>query len=184
MKMYVLYASMYGHTKILAEAIAEGAKEAQGAEVILQAVEDTQATDLASADGILWGSSGYFGEPNPKMANFLSTLGQSWFTGALQGKVGGVFATTSTQHGGLENICRALQTPMQHLGMIVVSNTGALNQDRIRFATPYGATSVVSVEGSKEAPMSRPSAEELEIAKQYGKHVATIAGRVSQKVAV
>lgn len=81
-------------------------------EVILQSVEETVPNDLRDAGAIIWDSSGYFGEPNPKMATFFSKLGELWFTGSLQGKVGGVFGTTSTQQGGVENICNALQTPV------------------------------------------------------------------------
>lgn len=179
MKIYVLHASMYGHTIPLADAIAEGVKEVPGAHVIVKSVEEIDPEELKEAAGILWGSSGFFGEPNPKMSTFFSRLGQLWFTGALQGKVGGVFATTSTQHGGVENVCRALQTPMQHHGMIIVSNTGTLTADRVQYGTPYGATAVIPVEASKDAPMSRPSEAELQIAREYGRSVAQTALKLS-----
>lgn len=178
MKVYVLHASMYGHVEVLGEAVAKGAGRVNDAEVVFKSVEDTDPNELKNADAIIWGSSGYFGEPNPKMSTFFSKLGELWFTGGLQGKVGGVFASTSTTHGGVENICRALQTPMQHHGMIIVSNTGALTEDRIRYATPYGATAVIAVETSPEAPPNRPTDAELKIAEDFGYHVASVAGQL------
>lgn len=180
MKIFVLHASMYGHTEVLARAIADGAGEVTGAEVVFQSVDDVNPDDLKTADAIIWGSSGYFGEPNPKMASFLSKLGQLWFTGALQGKVGGVFGTTSTQHGGVENLLRALQTPMQHHGMIIVSNTGALTPERMTYGSPYGAAAVIPVEASKDAPMNKPNDAELAIASEYGKLVAETAAKLSK----
>lgn len=180
MKMYVLHASMAGHTQVLGEAIAEGAKEISGVEVIFQSVEDVNIDDLSTAGAIVWGSSGYFGEPNPKMATFFSKLGMLWFTGALQGKVGGVFGTTSTQHGGVENILRALQTPMQHHGMIIVSNTGVLTEDRVRFGVPYGVAAVIPVEASKDAPMNKPNEAEMAIAREYGRRIAEVAKKLAQ----
>lgn len=180
MKIFVLHASMYGHTEVLGRAIADGASEVNGAEVVFQSVDDVNPDDLSAADGIIWGSSGFFGEPNPKMATFLSKLGQLWFTGALQGKVGGVFGTTSTQHGGVENLLRALQTPMQHHGMMIVSNTGVLTPERIAYGCPYGASAVIPVETSKDAPMSKPSDAELRIAQEYGKLVAETAAKLSK----
>lgn len=175
MEVMVLYASMNGHTKVLADAIVEGAREVPHAHVVQQKVDDVVPDQLKNADAIIWGSSGYFGEPNPKMAEFFSRLGQLWFSGALQGKVGGVFATTSTTHGGVENVCRALQTPMQHMGMVIVTNTGALSASRVKYGTPYGATAVIPVETSPDAPMNKPSAEEMQIAREYGKHVVEVA---------
>ncbi|TMW73446.1 NAD(P)H-dependent oxidoreductase [Alteribacter natronophilus] len=179
MKIAVLYASMNGHTKVLAEGVAEGAKQVNGAEVILSAVEETDPDTLKEMAGIIWGSSGYFGEPNPKMSEFLGKLGGLWFTGALQGKVGGVFATASTQHGGVENVCRALQTPMQHHGMVIVSNTGPLNEDRANYGNPYGASAVIPVEESKDAPMNKPVEAEMKLASEFGKRVAETAAKIS-----
>lgn len=178
MKVFVIHASMYGHTKVLGEAIAEGAKEVTGAEVFFKSVDEIQPDDLITADAIIWGSSGYFGEPNPKMANFFSKLGQLWLTGALHGKVGGVFATTSTEHGGIETILRSLQTPMQHLGMIIVPNSGQVSEERIRYACPYGASAVIPVEASQDAPMNKPTDAEMRIAREYGKLVAETAAKL------
>ncbi|PYZ98272.1 hypothetical protein CR205_06655 [Alteribacter lacisalsi] len=178
MKVAVLYASMNGHTKVLAEAVAEGAGQVEGVEAVLNAVEDTEPDSLKEMAGIIWGSSGYFGEPNPKMSEFFGKLGGLWFTGALQGKAGGVFATTSTQHGGVENVCRALQTPMQHHGMIIVSHTGPLDEDRAKYGNPYGATAVIPVEESKDAPMNKPGEAEMKLARSYGKSVAEAAKKL------
>ncbi|KAB8138021.1 flavodoxin family protein [Gracilibacillus oryzae] len=175
MKVYVLYGSLFGHTEVLGNAVAEGAKQADGAEVIFKSVEDVDPDELKDAAGIIWGSSGIFGEPNPKLATFFSKLGPLWFSGALQGKVGGVFATTSTQHGGVENVCRALQTPMQHHGMVIVSKAGPVDDDRAKYGNPYGATAVIPVEESKDAPMNKPNDTEMQIAREYGKLVAETA---------
>lgn len=178
MKILVLHGSMFGHTEVLGNAIAEGAKQVEGVKVIFKSVDETDPDELKDAIGIIWGSSGIFGEPSPKMATFLSKLGQLWFTGALQGKVGGVFATASTQHGGVENVCKALQTPMQHHGMIIVSNTGPINAERSQYGNPYGATAVIPVETSKEAPMNKPNDSEMQIAREYGKLVAETAKKL------
>jgi NAD(P)H dehydrogenase (quinone) len=180
MKIFVLHASMFGHTEVFGNAIADGARQIDGCEVIYKSVEEVDPDELKDAAGIIWGSSGIFGEPNSKMATFFSKLGQLWFTGALQGKVGGVFATTSTQHGGVENICRALQTPMQHHGMVIVSNAGPVNADRAQYGNPYGATAVIPVETSQNAPMNKPNDTEMQIAREYGKLVATTAQKLHQ----
>ncbi|MBM7094477.1 flavodoxin domain-containing protein [Bacillus sp. H-16] len=181
MQTFVLYASMNGHTEVLASAVADGAKKVEGMDVVLSSVEDINPDSLKEAAAIIWGSSGYFGEPNPKMADFFSKLGGLWFSGALQGKVGGVFATTSTQHGGVENICRALQTPMQHHGMIFVSNTGPLDEDRVKFGNPYGATAVIPVEASPDSPMNKPVEGEMKLAEEYGMRVAETAAKLLQQ---
>ncbi len=180
MKVMVLYASMFGHTEFLGSALAEGAKEVDGADVTFKSVEDVDPDELRDAAGIIWGSGGIFGEPNPKMATFLAGLGQLWFTGALQGKAGGVFATTTTQHGVLENLCRALQTPMQHHGMVVVSNTGPITADRAQYGTPYGATAVIPTEASKDDPMNKPTDAEMQLAKEYGQLVAETAKKLQK----
>jgi len=180
-KIYVLYASMYGHTKVLAEAVAEGARSVSGAEVVFKSVEEVaDVAELREADAIIWGSSGVFGEPNQKMAAFLAKLGGLWFAGDLQGKVGGVFGTTSTQHGGVENLLRALQTPMQHHGMIIVPSAGVNDEVRTRYGCPYGACAVIPVEPLKDAPMNRPAEQEMELARQYGRRVAEVAGRLAR----
>jgi NAD(P)H dehydrogenase (quinone) len=177
-KILVIYASMFGHTKVLAEAIAEGAGAVADTMVVLESVDDVEPDELEVADGIIWGSSGIFGEPNPKMATFFSKLGRLWVHGSLQGKVGGVFATTSTPHYGLENILRALQTPMQHHGMIIVTNAGPNTPDRIAYGCPYGAGAAIPVESDRSAPMNRPREEEMELARQFGARVAQVARRL------
>ena len=171
MKVLIIHASIQGHTAALAKAIAEGAKEVQGADVILKSVEKTDHNELASADAIIWGCSCYFGEPNPKMAEFFSKTGKLWANCSLQGKVGGVFATASSQHGGIENILRSLQTCMQHHGMIIVSNTGKMTEERTRYSSPYGAMAVIPTESSKESPINRPDEHETKFAREYGRQI-------------
>ncbi|CAM3678128.1 flavodoxin family protein [Marinicrinis lubricantis] len=178
MKVYVLHASMFGHTEVLGTAIAEGAKQVSGADVVFKSVDDVDPEELKEASAIIWGSGGIFGEPNLKMSTFLSKLGGMWFTGALQGKVGGVFATTTTQHGGVENVCRALQTPMYHHGMIIVSHTGPGTAERTQYGCPYGAVAVIPVEAAKDAPLNVPAEEEMQLAREYGKSVAEVASKL------
>lgn len=183
MKVLIIHASIHGHTAALAKAIAEGARDVPGADVILKPVEETDHNELASADAIIWGCSSYFGEPNPKMAEFFSKTGRLWLNESLQGKVGGVFATASSQHGGIENILRSLQTCMQHHGMILVSNTGRMTEERVRYSSPYGAIAVIPTEESRDSPMNQPNHYEIGFARDYGRHVTTVAQKLSREIA-
>jgi len=177
-RIYVLSGSMYGHSRILGEAVAAGAAEAENTEVIFRDVDEIEPEQLRSADGIIWGCGGVFGEPNSKMTAFFSRLGKLWATGALQGKVGGVFGTNSMVHYGLENLLRSLQTPMQHQGMIIVTNCGQLTPERVQYGCPYGAGASIPSETSREAPINHPRQEELEFAREYGRKVAEVASRL------
>lgn len=180
--MFVLYASLFGHTAALGEAIAKGASEVSGAQVQFMSVDDVEIDQLPTADAIVWGSSTCLGVPNVKMTTFLSKLGRLWATGALQGKIGGAFATSASAHGGIENVLRALQAPMMHNGMIYVSNTGELTEERTNFSCLYGACAVIPVESSKDAPMNKPNDSELKFAAEYGALVARTALRLEYKV--
>jgi NAD(P)H dehydrogenase (quinone) len=177
--IFVLHASMNGTTKILGEAIAEGAKVSKDTEVVFGSVDEVNIDELKNADGIIWGSPGYFGNISPKMANFLSKLGGVWFKGELQGKIGGVFATTSNPHWGIENILRNLQLPMQALGMNIVSNK--VKPDYVNISPPYGAMAIcrLTLEDQK-----KPTVEELDAAKDYGRQVAEAVGKYSKAYAL
>jgi NAD(P)H:quinone oxidoreductase type IV len=200
-KIQIVFYSMYGHVYQLAEAVAEGARQVPKTEVTLlqvpelmseEALENSGATaareafadipvakpdDLAEADAIIFGTPTRFGNMCAQMRNFLDQTGQLWFTGALVGKVGSVFASTGTQHGGQETTITSFHSTLLHHGMIVVgvpyAEQGLLNMEEITGGTPYGATTMAGADGSRQ-----PTKNELAIAKFQGKHVAEIAQKL------
>jgi NAD(P)H dehydrogenase (quinone) len=196
-KVQIVFYSMYGHVYRLAEAVAEGAREVADTEVALYQVPElmpeealeksgakaarqkfadipiAQPGKLAEADAIIFGTPTRFGNMCAQMRNFLDQTGQLWFKGALVGKVGSVFASTGTQHGGQETTITSFHSTLIHHGMIVVgvpySEAGLLNMKEITGGTPYGATTLADADGSRQ-----PTENELAIAKFQGKHVAQI----------
>lgn len=203
-KVKVIFYSMYGHTWKLAEAIAEGARQVAGADVeLLQVAETlpkeildkmgaTQAKQafahipaanpmhLADADVVVLGTSTRFGSATAQMQSFLDATGQLWMTGALVGKVGGVFTSTASQHGGQETTLVSLQTFLFHQGMVVVGVPYAapelLTLAEISGGTPYGSSTIAGARGER-----MPSANELAIARFQGKHTATIGAKLAAK---
>jgi NAD(P)H dehydrogenase (quinone) len=201
MKIQVIFYSMYGHIYRMAEAIAEGAGQVAGAEVSVfqvaelvpeAALERTgaaaaraafahipiaQSQQLADADAVLFGTPTRFGNMAAQMRNFLDQTGGLWAKGALVGKVGSVFASTGTQHGGQETTITSFHTTLLHHGMIIVGVPYTCpeisNMQEITGGTPYGATTLAAVDGSR-----LPSNNELAIARFQGKHVAEIAGKL------
>ena len=201
MRIQVVFYSMYGHIYRMAEAVAEGTRQVSGAEVSLfqvaelvpdAALERTGAKaarqafahipvalpqQLADADAILFGTPTRFGNMAAQMRNFLDQTGGLWMSGALVGKVGSVFASTGTQHGGQETTITSFHTTLFHLGMIVVgvpyTCQELTNMSEITGGTPYGATTLASADGSRQ-----PSANELAIAKFQGRHVAEISRKL------
>ncbi|MBX7075268.1 MAG: NAD(P)H:quinone oxidoreductase [Pirellulales bacterium] len=201
MKIQVVFYSMYGHVHQLAEAVAEGARGVAGADVTLHqvaelvpdaALERTGAKQargafahipladparLAEADAILFGTPTRFGNMCAQMRNFLDQTGGLWAQGKLIGKVGSVFASTGTQHGGQETTITSFHTTLLHHGMIVVgvpySEPGLSNMNEITGGTPYGATTLAGADGSRQ-----PSENELSIARFQGRHVAEITKRL------
>ncbi|SFH99768.1 NAD(P)H:quinone oxidoreductase [Planctomicrobium piriforme] len=197
MKIQVVFYSMYGHIYKMAEAVAEGAKSVPGAEVSLlqvpelvpdaalertgaKKVRDTFASiplattnGLADADAIIFGTPTRFGNMCAQMRNFLDQTGGLWAKGGLIGKVGSVFASTGTQHGGQETTITSFHTTLLHHGMIIVgvpySCQEITNMNEITGGTPYGATTLAGADGSRV-----PSENELAIARFQGKHVAEI----------
>jgi len=197
MKIHVVFYSMYGHVHTMAEAVAEGARQVPGAEVTLlqvaelvpdAALERTGAKatrqafasipvadpkQLAEADAIIFGTPTRFGNMAAQMRNFLDQTGGLWAKGALIGKVGSVFVSTGTQHGGQETTITSFHTTLLHLGMIVVgvpySCQELTNMSEITGGSPYGAGTLAGGDGSR-----KPSANELAIARFQGKHVAEI----------
>ncbi|GAB6061979.1 NAD(P)H:quinone oxidoreductase [Deferrisoma palaeochoriense] len=198
MKIQVIFYSMYGHVYRLAEAVAEGARQVEGTEVSLYQVPElvpdevleasgakaarqafahvpvARPEQLAEADAILFGTPTRFGNMCAQMRNFLDQTGPLWMRGALVGKVGSVFASTATQHGGQETTITSFHTTLLHHGMIVVGVPYAeqrlLEMGEVTGGTPYGATTLASADGSRQ-----PTENELAIARFQGRHVAEIA---------
>lgn len=197
MKVHVIFYSMYGHVHQLAEAVAAGAKQVAGADVSLfqvaelvpdEALARTGAKQaraafahipvadphrLGEADAIIFGTPTRFGNMCAQMRNFLDQTGGLWAKGGLIGKVGSVFASTGTQHGGQETTITSFHTTLLHHGMIIVgvpySCAEITNMTEITGGTPYGATTLAGADGSRHV-----SENELAIARFQGKHVAEI----------
>lgn len=200
-KIFVVFYSMYAHVYQLAEAVAQGAKEADRAEVSLYQVPELMSEEaleksgakkskasfahvpfispdqLKDADAIIFGTPTRFGNMAAQMRNFLDQTGQLWMNGSLIGKVGSVFTSTGTQHGGQETTITSFHTTLLHHGMIIVgvpySEQRLMNMDEITGGTPYGASTLAGADGSRQ-----PSENELAIARFQGRHVAEIAGKL------
>jgi len=196
-RVLVLYYSTYGHIETMAQAGAEGAREA-GAQVDIKRVpelipEDVarekgmktdQAApiatpdDLADYDAILFGTPTRFGMMASQMCSFLDQCGGLWMSGKLIGKVGGAFTSTASQHGGQESTILSFHTTLLHLGMVVVglpySFQGQLTLDEVAGGSPYGATTIAAGAGSRQ-----PSAIELDGARFQGRHAAEIAAKLA-----
>ncbi|MDN7970051.1 NAD(P)H:quinone oxidoreductase [Burkholderia multivorans] len=197
-KVLVLYYSSYGHVETMAQQVAEGAKSVPGVEVTLKRVPETIPADqakaigiktdqaapvatvdeLANYDAILFGTPTRFGNMAGQMRTFLDQTGGLWMKGALVGKIGSVFASTGTQHGGQETTITSFHTTLLHHGMVIVgvpyACSGLVNMNEITGGTPYGATTLAGADGSRQ-----PSANELDIARHQGKHVAELAAKLA-----
>ena len=197
-KVLVLYYSMYGHVETLAEAEAEGVQSVEGTEVLIKRVPELVPEDvlrragakldqsapiatvdeLSDYDAILFGTPTRFGNMCSQMRNFLDQTGRLWLAGGLIGKVGSVFTSTASQHGGQETTITSFHTTLLHHGMIVVgvpySSGELVNMDEITGGSPYGATTLAGADGSR-----RPSQNELTIARFQGAHVAKIAKKLA-----
>lgn len=197
-KLLVLYYSSYGHVEVMAEAIAEGARTVAGTEVIVKRVPElvpdevarksgfkldqaapiAEPKELADYDAIIFGTPTRFGNMCAQMRNFLDQTGSHWLNGTLIGKVGSVFASTASQHGGQESTILSFHTTLLHQGMIIVglpySAKGQLSLDEISGGSPYGATTISAGDGSRW-----PSANELELARFQGRHVAEITNKLT-----
>lgn|SRR5579883_1557924 len=196
-KVLVLYYSSYGHIEKMAEAVAEGAREA-GATADIKRVPETAPEDAAKAahfkldqrapiaaiedlaayDAIIIGAPTRFGRMPSQMAAFLDQAGKLWLSGALVGKVGSAFTSTATQHGGQEMTLFSMITNLLHFGMVVVglpySFQGQMRLDEVTGGAPYGATTIAAGDGSRQ-----PSVNELAGARFQGRHVAEIASKLS-----
>ena len=195
-KILVLYYSSYGHIETMAEAVAEGARKA-GAHVDIKRVPETAPAevakaahfkleqkapianieDLANYDGIVLGAPTRFGRIPGQMAAFLDQAGGLWMRGALNGKVGGAFTSTATQHGGQEVTLFSLITNLLHFGMTIVglpySHQGQMTLDEIVGGSPYGATTIAGGTGARQ-----PSELDLSGARHQGELIAMTAKKL------
>ena len=202
-KVQVVFYSMYGHVYRLAKAVVSGVREVPDTEVSLLQVPElipddklrqsgadqarkafahvpvAEPAQLAQADAILFGTPTRFGNMCAQMRNFLDQTTKLWLEGSLIGKVGSVFASTASQHGGQETTITSFHSTLLHHGMIVVgvpySQQALLKMDEVTGGTPYGATTLADADGSR-----LPSENELAIAKFQGRHVAEIAAKLRQ----
>lgn len=196
-KVLVLYYSSYGHIETMAQAVAEGAASVPGTEVAVKRVpelvpdEIAQASgikldqaapiatpdELADYDAIIFGTPTRFGNMAAQMRNFLDQTGGLWFQNKLVGKVGSVFCSTASQHGGQETTITSFHITLLHHGMVIVglpyTFTGNTEMGEISGGTPYGATTLAGGDGSR-----MPSENELAGARFQGRHVAEIAGKL------
>jgi NAD(P)H dehydrogenase (quinone) len=200
-KVQVIFYSMYGHVHKMAQAVVEGVKQVPGAEVSISQVAELVPDDvlekygakaakasfasvpiatvdqLPEAHAIIFGTPTRFGNMAAQMRNFLDQTGPLWLKGALIGKIGSVFASTASQHGGQETTLTSFHTTLLHQGMILVgvpySESGLVHMENISGGTPYGATTIAGTDGSRH-----PSENELKIARYQGKHVAEIATKL------
>ncbi len=197
-KILVLYYSMYGHTETMAKAVAEGARSVEDTEVTLKRVPEiipeekardagvkldqsapvASTAELADYDAIIFGTPTRFGNMCAQMRNFLDQTGGLWANGKLIGKVGSVFTSTGTQHGGQETTITSFHTTLLHHGMIIVgvpySCKGITKMNEITGGSPYGSSTLADSDGSRE-----PSENEIDIARFQGAHVAEVAKKQS-----
>jgi len=198
MKVLIVYYSLYGHIHRMAQAVAEGVKEVKGAEPVLRRAPETLSTEilgkmgaleaqksmahvpictvdeLASADAVIFGTPTRYGNMCGQMRQFLDATGGIWVKGALVGKVGSVFTSSATQHGGQESTILSFHITLLHHGMVLVglpyTFDGQTRIDEITGGSPYGASTIAGGKGER-----MPSENELAAARFQGKHVAAIA---------
>lgn len=195
-KVLVLYYSAYGHIERMAQAVAEGAREA-GAEVTIKRVPElvpeelarksgykldqaapvATINELADYDAIIFGTGTRFGNMTAQMKNFLDQAGGLWMQGKLVGKLGSVFTSSATQHGGQESTILTFHPVLLHLGMIIVglpyAFQGQMGVSEVMGSSPYGASTITGGDGTRQ-----PSAIELDGARFQGRHVAQIAAKL------
>jgi NAD(P)H dehydrogenase (quinone) len=198
-KVLVLYYSTWGHIETMANAAAEGARST-GADVVVKRVPETVPEDVAKAshykldqaapiatvdeladyDAIIIGTPTRYGNMAGQMKNFLDQTGAHWMKGSLVGKVGSVFTSSATQHGGQESTILSTHIVLLHQGMVLVglpyAFQGQMGLDEIKGGSPYGASTIAGSDGSRQ-----PSAVELEAARYQGAHVARIAAKLAAK---
>lgn len=202
MNVLVCYYSLYGHIHAMAQAVAQGVLDIPGATPLLRRVPETlprevlgkmhaleahQAMadvavctleELGSADAVIFGTPTRFGNMCGQMRQFLDSTGQLWVEGALLGKVGSVFASSATQHGGQESTILSFHITLLHHGMVVVglpyAFQGQTGVEEVKGGSPYGATTIAGTDGSR-----MPSPVELDAARWQGAYVARIAAKLT-----
>jgi NAD(P)H dehydrogenase (quinone) len=198
-KVLVLYYSTYGHIETMANAVAEGARSVGGVDVAVKRVPETAPEAVAKAahfkldqpapiatidelpeyDAIIIGTPTRYGRMTSQMASFLDQTGGLWFQDKLVGKVGSVFTSTASQHGGQETTLTSTIVNLMHFGMVIVgvpySEKRLVDLYAVSGGTPYGASTIAAGDGSRQ-----PSAQELEIARTQGRHVAEIASTLKR----
>ncbi len=202
MKTLIVYYSMYGHIHAMAEAVAEGVRQVEGAEAALRRVPETlsqevlakmgaldaqqamhhipicSVEELTAADAIIFGTPTRFGNMCGQMRQFLDATGQLWAKGSLIGKVGSVFTSSATQHGGQESTILSFHITLLHHGFVIVglpyAFQGQMGVEEITGGSPYGASTIAGGSGER-----MPSANELDAARFQGRHVAGIAARLA-----
>ncbi len=202
-KILIVYYSMYTHIHKMAQAVAEGARQVPGTEVILRRVPETlpdevllamgavdaqksmvdipiaTVEELVDADAIIFGTPTRFGNMCGQMRQFLDATGQLWAKGALVGKVGSVFTSSATQHGGQESTILSFHTTLLHQGMVIVglpySFAGQMDNSEITGGSPYGASTIAGTKGERQ-----PTENDLAGARFQGNHVALIAAKLSK----
>ncbi|HLK80196.1 MAG TPA: NAD(P)H:quinone oxidoreductase [Xanthobacteraceae bacterium] len=196
-KVLVLYYSAHGHIERLAEAVAEGVRQA-GADAVIKRVPElvpeevarksgykldqkapiATVDELPEYDAIIFGTGTRYGNMTAQMKNFIDQTGKHWVSGALVGKVGSVFSSTATQHGGQESTILTFHPVLLHLGMIVVGLPYTFHRQmglsEVMGNSPYGASTIAGGDGSRW-----PSAVELDGARYQGRHVAQIAAKLA-----
>jgi len=201
MKVLIVYYSTYGHIHKMAEAIAEGVNQVEGADVVMRRAPETlpdevldkmgavdaqkaishvpfcTVDELATADAVIFGTPTRFGNMCGQMRQFLDATGSLWAQGALVGKVGSVFTSSATQHGGQESTILSFHVSLLHHGFVIVglpySFQGQMGIDEVKGGSPYGASTIAGGSGER-----MPSKIELEAARFQGKHVAEIAKKL------
>lgn len=201
MKILVVFYSTYGHVYDMAQAVAKGATQVPGAEVDIRQVPETLSDDvlekmgaieakkafshvpvctveeLEKADAVIFGTPTRFGNMCGQMRQFLDATGQLWANGSLIGKVGSVFVSSATQHGGQESTILSFHVTLLHHGFVVVglpySFQGQMRIDEITGGSPYGASTIAGGDGARQ-----PSETELEGARFQGRHVAQITAKL------
>lgn len=204
MKILIIFYSMYGHIYRMANAVAEGAREVTKADVQIRRVPETlpqevlanmgaldaqkifshipvcMVNELTEADALIFGTPTRFGNMCGQMRQFLDATGQLWAQGALVGKVGSVFTSSATQHGGQESTILSFHITLLHHGLVIVglpyTFQGQMRIDEITGGSPYGASTIAGGKGERW-----PSDNELAAAHFQGKHVATITARLTNK---
>lgn len=198
-KILILYYSMYGHIEIMANAVAEGARNVENTEVVVKRVPELMSEEVArrvgakldqpapiatvdelpNYDAIIFGTPTRFGNMCAQMRNFLDQTGRLWLSGGLIGKVGSVFTSTGTQHGGQETTITSFHTTLLHHGMIIVgvpySCQEIMNMSEVTGGSPYGASTLAGGDGKR-----LPSDNEIKIARFQGVHVAQVASKLAR----